>query len=137
MEAEKQTFGDRVADRLINANGSYPTFFIFTTIVFGYISSNTLPGFPHYDPYPFGFMTLALSLVANYQSIFLGIAARAQARRDRRTAEANRQIMISQLRLSEAIKTLLMEQQRHLERMGDRDLKIAEELNILLERTEK
>jgi CRP/FNR family cyclic AMP-dependent transcriptional regulator len=48
---------------------------------------NTVPGFPHFDPFPFGFLTLTVSLEAIFLSVFVLLAQNRQAAKERIRAD--------------------------------------------------
>jgi uncharacterized membrane protein len=79
LEAEalkKRPFLIRVADDLNAICGSAP-FLVLNAIVFtGWIvvNSGLIPGIEPFDPYPFGFLTMAVSLEAIFLSIFVLIS---------------------------------------------------------------
>jgi uncharacterized membrane protein len=75
MDVER-SWSDRVADHINSGFGSM-NFFSFHVIFFtGWILLNTgiLPGIPAFDPYPFGFLTMVVSLEAIFLSIFVLIS---------------------------------------------------------------
>lgn len=66
-------FATRVADSLTNKS-STPTFLFVNAFIFVlWISYNVgiIPGVQPFDPYPFGFLTMAVSLEAIFLSIFV------------------------------------------------------------------
>src|SRR6185436_2928086 len=79
-ERAKRTVGDRVADAISAFCGS--TSFIWTHVVwFGaWVALNTFPGFRPFDPFPFAFLTLVVSLEAIFLSTFILISENRQAR---------------------------------------------------------
>ena len=72
----KRTLSDRFADRINSAFGSM-TFFTFHVCFFGlWVAMNTslIPGVRTFDPYPFSFLTMVVSLEAIFLSIFVLIS---------------------------------------------------------------
>ncbi|MGN6608697.1 MAG: DUF1003 domain-containing protein [Jatrophihabitans sp.] len=63
---------------------------IQTLIILVWIVENYLPGVPHFDPYPFQFLTLVLSLQAAYAAPLILLAQNRQDDRDRVNLEADR-----------------------------------------------
>ena len=110
--------GDRAADRLTIAGGSWPAVFIFTGILAVYMLANSLPWVRHFDPYPFAFMTFTVSIYANYQAMFLQIGQRSQLMRDRKRDEETRVILIALLQLAKAQKTASEEAKEHDEELA-------------------
>jgi uncharacterized membrane protein len=69
-----RTFSDRLADRVARFCGSI-TFFWTHVVWFGvWIGANLLPSMPHFDPFPFTFLTLVVSLEAIFLSTFILIS---------------------------------------------------------------
>jgi CRP/FNR family cyclic AMP-dependent transcriptional regulator len=76
---------ERVADWIAWFSGSMP-FLLLNTLWFGtWIMINTvgLFGLPQFDPFPFGLLTMIVSLEAIFLSIFVLIAQNRQASKDR------------------------------------------------------
>ena len=72
----RRTFTDRIADRITNAFGSV-LFFIFNFTAFGvWIIWNNgwITGATAFDPYPYGMLTMVVSLEAIFLSVFVLIS---------------------------------------------------------------
>ena len=86
VEAEEHlTMFERIADWIAVFSGSM-LFLIMNTVWFGFwILANTtgLPGIPRFDPFPFGLLTMIVSLEAIFLSIFVLISQARQASKDR------------------------------------------------------
>jgi CRP/FNR family transcriptional regulator, cyclic AMP receptor protein len=82
--AEQLTIGERIADFIAWFSGSNQ-FFIMNVVWFGvWIVVNTFHvGVHHFDPYPFGLLTMIVSLEAIFLSIFVLISQNRQAAKDR------------------------------------------------------
>jgi CRP/FNR family cyclic AMP-dependent transcriptional regulator len=82
--AETLTMGERVADFIAWFSGSMQ-FFVMNFVWFAvWIGVNTLHlGVAHFDPYPFGLLTMIVSLEAIFLSIFVLISQNRQAAKDR------------------------------------------------------
>ena len=86
------TFFDRIADLTAAFSGSM-TFLLLNLAWFAiWIGWNVLPGVPHFDPYPFGFLTMTVSLEAIFLSIFVLISQNRQTKKDRLRADAEYQV---------------------------------------------
>lgn len=73
---QERGFADRMADHITKAFGS-TWFFVANFLWFsGWIVVNLelVPGIPAFDPYPFGFLTMMVSLEAIFLSIFVLIS---------------------------------------------------------------
>jgi CRP/FNR family transcriptional regulator, cyclic AMP receptor protein len=94
--------GQRVADMIADFSGSL-AFLIMNLAVFVFwILANTVgPAIWHYDPYPFQFLTMAVSLEAIFLSIFVLISQNRQAAKDRIKADLDYQVNVkTELELS-------------------------------------
>jgi uncharacterized membrane protein len=82
--AEHSSGFQRVADWISEFSGSM-AFLIINAGWFGiWISINTLPlGIPAFDPYPFGLLTMIVSLEAIFLSCFVLISQKRQSEKDR------------------------------------------------------
>ncbi len=82
---DKRTFVQRSADSIAEFSGSIP-FLLLHVVAFGlWIGVNwiPIPGLKPFDPYPFGFLTLAVSLEAIFLSVFVLLSQNRQAAKDR------------------------------------------------------
>jgi uncharacterized membrane protein len=81
---EKLTFIQRASDWLAWFSGSMPFLALSTIWFVGWIVINTYDvGIRHFDPYPFGLLTMIVSLEAIFLSIFVLISQNRQAEKDR------------------------------------------------------
>ncbi len=92
---EKQTFGERLADRVAQFGGSWAFITIFTGMLIAWILVNTvilthLSG--GFDPYPYIFLNLILSMVAALQAPVILMSQNRQAVRDRLAASLDYEI---------------------------------------------
>lgn len=78
-------FGDRLADILTkgasNVKFTYISFIWFAVWIVANLS--LIPGLKAFDPYPFGFLTMVVSLEAIFLSLFVLISQDRQAKRDK------------------------------------------------------
>lgn len=72
----KRTWSDRLADRINSSFGSMAFFgcHVFFFALWIAVNSGVLPMLPAFDPYPFGFLTMVVSLEAIFLSIFVLIS---------------------------------------------------------------
>lgn len=85
LAEEKLTPFEHIADWISAFSGSLP-FLIINTLWFGiWIIINTVgvPGIEQFDPFPFGLLTMIVSLEAIFLSIFVLISQNRQASKDR------------------------------------------------------
>ena len=120
---ERQTFADRVADRVARFGGSWTFIIIFIAAMIAWAVLNTL--FLRYgmafDVYPYIFLNLLLSMVAALQAPFILMSQNRQAERDRVAAgldyEVNLKAEIEIMALHEKLDQIRI---GHLEEMLDR-----------------
>lgn len=82
---QKLSFSQRIANHIANFSGSMPFLYINASIFIVWVFMNVgwVPGLQAFDPYPFGFLTMAVSLEAIFLSIFVLLAQNLQATKDR------------------------------------------------------
>jgi uncharacterized membrane protein len=82
---DKRTMVQKTADWIAEFAGSIPFLLIHVGIFAFWIIVNWMhiPGIPQFDPYPFGFLTLAVSLEAIFLSVFVLLSQNRQAAKDR------------------------------------------------------
>ena len=141
--SERQSFGQRAADILTQASGSWGAFWGFTFVLWGYIAFNLMPATrpEHFDPYPFGFLTLVLSLIANYQALIVMISQAGQARAQKRQEERDRIIqqqshdmLLHQEHIMQGMIMLLEEYKQNLIAASIADEEIQETVDEILEK---
>jgi uncharacterized membrane protein len=74
LAVAKQSTADRVAEFVAQFCGSITFVWIHAGLFGAWIAWNVLPGLPHFDPYPFTFLTLCVSLEAIFLSSFILIS---------------------------------------------------------------
>lgn len=82
---DRRTLVQKTADWIAEFAGSIPFLLIHVAIFAFWLIVNWvhLPGVPQFDPYPFGFLTLAVSLEAIFLSVFVLLSQNRQAAKDR------------------------------------------------------
>ncbi|BCH16525.1 MULTISPECIES: DUF1003 domain-containing protein [unclassified Mesorhizobium] len=116
-----QTFGDRLADTIARIGGSWSFILGFIAFLILWTSGNVwLLSRDAFDPYPFIFLNLVLSMVAALQAPVIMMAQNRQAERDRIDAahdyEVNLKAEIEIMALHEKLDEL-----RHSQIVGMRD----------------
>lgn len=90
--AIRSTTVEKIADVIAAFSGSI-LFLLLNALWFvGWIVWNTLPFVAHFDPYPFGFLTMVVSLEAIFLSIFVLVSQNRQAAKDRLRADAEYEV---------------------------------------------
>src|SRR5438270_613697 len=94
--------GQRVADIIADFSGSLAFMFINLGVFVFWIVANTIgPAVWHFDPFPFQFLTMSVSLEAIFLSIFVLISQNRQAAKDRIKADLDYQVNVkTELELS-------------------------------------
>jgi uncharacterized membrane protein len=88
----RSTTVEKIADVIAEFSGSI-SFLVLNAVWFtGWIVWNTLPALPHFDEYPFGFLTMMVSLEAIFLSIFVLVSQNRQAAKDRLRADAEYEV---------------------------------------------
>lgn len=81
--AIRTTTMDRIADVIAAFSGSIHFLVLNALWFLTWIVWNTTSFLPHFDPYPFGFLTMVVSLEAIFLSIFVLVSQNRQAAKDR------------------------------------------------------
>jgi CRP/FNR family transcriptional regulator, cyclic AMP receptor protein len=84
---EKETWGERLADHVVNIGGSWMFIIVFGTVAGIYTILNQLLGKTAWDPYPFILLNLILSLLAAIQAPVIMMSQNRQDRKDRVRSE--------------------------------------------------
>jgi uncharacterized membrane protein len=88
----RSTTVERIADVIAAFSGSIAFLFLNALWFALWIGWNTLPFLPHFDPYPFSFLTMVVSLEAIFLSIFVLVSQNRQAAKDRLRADAEYEV---------------------------------------------
>lgn len=87
LHDEKLTLGDRMADSLANAAGSWRFIGAFLVFIFVWMAVNVAAAFHHWDPYPFILLNLLLSCIAALQAPVIMMSQNRLEARDRLRAD--------------------------------------------------
>ncbi len=88
----RQTFGDRLADRVAAFGGSWPFIMAFGLVLVVWTGVNLLLRKAAFDPYPFIFLNLMLSMLAAVQAPIIMMSQNRQAMKDRLDASNDYQV---------------------------------------------
>ncbi len=82
---EERTTVQKVADWIAEFSGSIPFLLLHAVVFAAWLLINTvpIPGFKPFDAYPFGFLTLAVSLEAIFLSVFVLLSQNRLAAKER------------------------------------------------------
>ena len=135
-QASTQTMGDRIADTIARVGGSWTFILSFILFLIVWTTANLwLLGRDSFDPYPFIFLNLVLSMVAALQAPVIMMSQNRQSERDRLDAahdyEINLKAEIEIMALHEKL-----DEMRHSQMLGMRDeiAQIAEQVRRIDER---
>src|SRR3954452_25062863 len=87
-----RTFADRVAENVARFCGRMSFVWIHAVLFAVWIGWNTFPPLPRFDPYPFTFLTLVVSLEAIFLSSFILISQNYEMRISERRNQLDLQI---------------------------------------------
>ncbi len=93
FEAQK-TYGQKAADKVASAVGSWKFIIIQSLLLTVWVILNVTAYINHWDPYPFILMNLFLSLQAAYTAPIIMMSQNRQAERDRLEARNDFQINV-------------------------------------------
>jgi uncharacterized membrane protein len=74
LSSKNRSLADRIADFVARFCGSITFVWIHVVLFAVWIGWNVMPGMEHFDPYPFTFLTLCVSLEAIFLSSFILIS---------------------------------------------------------------
>jgi uncharacterized membrane protein len=92
LAVANRSFADRIAEFVARFCGSIVFVWIHVGLFAAWILWNALPGMPHFDPYPFTFLTLCVSLEAIFLSSFILISQNYEMRVSERRNQLDLQI---------------------------------------------
>jgi uncharacterized membrane protein len=111
---KRMSMGDRIADRVAAFGGSWAFIISFCTVLLLWVVLNLALATRAFDPYPFIFLNLMLSMVAALQAPVIMMSQNRQAARDRLDAahdyEVNLKAEIEIMALHEKLDLLRTEQ---------------------------
>jgi len=88
----RSTALEKMADVIAEFSGSITFLFLNAGWFFVWIVWNLIPQVPHFDPYPFGFLTMVVSLEAIFLSIFVLVSQNRQTEKDRLRADSEYEV---------------------------------------------
>jgi uncharacterized membrane protein len=88
------TVGQKLADKVADTMGSWRFIVGQATVLGLWALWNVLPGVPHFDPYPFIFMNLALSCQAAFAAPIIMMSQNRQSEQDRIAAEIDHKVNV-------------------------------------------
>jgi uncharacterized membrane protein len=87
LSTDDRTFWQRLADTIAAVGGSWAFIFSFLSVLFAWVTWNALTKKLAFDPYPFIFLNLVMSMIAALQAPVIMMSQNRAAARDRMNAE--------------------------------------------------
>lgn len=129
---DKQSFGDRLADQVARFGGSWTFISIFGIVLAIWTTGNALLGRGAFDPYPFIFLNLMLSMLAAVQAPIIMMSQNRQSAKDRMDAghdyEVNLKSEIEIMALHDKLDQLRAEQLAQLLKRQDEQIALLTRL---------
>ncbi|MBA8840404.1 MULTISPECIES: DUF1003 domain-containing protein [unclassified Ochrobactrum] len=136
---EKRTTGQRLADKVAEFGGSWTFIIVFGVILAAWVAFNSLLAAKAFDPYPYIFLNLVLSMLAAVQAPIIMMSQNRQAAKDRLDAshdyEVNLKAEIEIMALHEKFDQLRSNELRGLIEKQQQQIEILS--GILLEKNQK
>jgi uncharacterized membrane protein len=120
-----RTWADRVAEMVARFCGHMGFVWVHAIVFAAWIGWNTVPGLPRFDPYPFTFLTMCVSLEAIFLSSFILIAQNYEMRLTERRTQLDLQINLLAEQENTKILVLLQAMARKMGALEDDDPEIA------------
>lgn len=127
----KRSVADHMAAFVARFGGSMAFVWIHVLVFSSWIAFNTWTGLPHFDPYPFTFLTLVVSLEAIFLSSFILISQNYEMRITERRNQLDLQINL----LSEQENTKMLQMLARIARKVGADCDDDPEIQALEEAT--
>ena len=116
-----QTAQDRVADRITTFAGSMAFVYVHAVVFAFWIIYNLIAGGKGFDPFPFGLLTMIVSLEAIFLSTFVMISQNRQSKRADLRAELDYEVNVKAEKEVAEIIHLLRESKKLLEEHTEED----------------
>jgi uncharacterized membrane protein len=134
--SEQLTFGQKMADNVASFGGSWAFIIIFMVVLIAWIILNSFIliklGSGSFDPYPYIFLNLILSMLAAIQAPIIMMSQNRQAYKDRLSAEHDYEVNLKSeleiIALHEKVDSLKQEQWRELISIQEEQLKLLGQL---------
>lgn len=93
---QRQSLVDRIANGISGFGGSMPFLYIHIAwfLVWVIINLDVIPGLVSFDPFPFGLLTMTVSLEAIFLSVFVLLSQNLQSAKDRVRADIEYQVNV-------------------------------------------
>lgn len=121
VHIDEATFGERMADRVAGAIGTWRFLGIQSGLIVIWIVLNVSAFVNHWDPYPFILLNLAFTLQAAYTGPILLLSQNRSAQQDRLRLEHTAEV-------EDAAEKVTLEILREIDRNTEITLKVAEQI---------
>ena len=134
--SEQLTFGQKMADKVASFGGSWMFIIIFMVVLLTWIILNSFIliklSSSSFDPYPYIFLNLILSMLAAIQAPIIMMSQNRQAYKDRLSAEHDYEVNLKAeleiIGLHEKVDSLRQEQWKDLIAIQEEQLKLLSQL---------
>ncbi len=117
---DKETFGEKVADRVASFGGSWTFIILFGFVLSVYTAVNVMLRGKAWDPYPFILLNLFLSMLASIQAPVIMMSQNRQDKKDRLRSELGFDVNVRSELEIQALARKLNEIEQKLEDVGDK-----------------
>jgi len=120
---DRRTFGERASDAIAAFGGSWPFILLFFALLLTWTLLNTeiLGPLRAFDPYPFIFLNLLLSMLAAIQAPIIMMSQNRAAERDRLAAEVDHEVNVRAELAVRDIDRRLRHLESHMDAMAQGD----------------
>lgn len=120
---DRRTFGERASDTIAAFGGSWPFILLFFAVLLTWTLLNTklLGPLRAFDPYPFIFLNLLLSMLAAIQAPIIMMSQNRAAERDRLAAEVDHEVNVRAELAVRDIDRRLRHLESHMDAMAQGD----------------
>ncbi|ATQ41529.1 DUF1003 domain-containing protein [Caulobacter mirabilis] len=134
LKGKDGSFWERLADQVAAVGGSWGFIFSFLGVLLGWMALNLLLATKAFDPYPFIFLNLMLSMLAAIQAPVIMMSQNRQAAKDRQAAEhdytVNLRAELEIMRLHDKLDALRQQEVLDLVRCNNELLELLKEQKI-------
>ena len=117
---DKETFGEKVADRVASFGGSWTFIILFGLVLSVYTAINVVLRGKAWDPYPFILLNLFLSMLASIQAPVIMMSQNRQDKKDRLRSELGFDVNVRAEIEIQALARKLNEIEQKLEDVGEK-----------------
>ena len=119
---DRRTFGERASDAIAAFGGSWPFILMFLAllVIWAVLNTEILGPLRAFDPYPFIFLNLLLSMLAAIQAPIIMMSQNRAAERDRLAAEVDHEVNVRAELAVRDIDRRLRHLESHLDAMAER-----------------